>query len=115
MPSTTDFRRGDVVLVSFLFADESGSKVRPALVVSSARYHRARREAIVAAITSNVTRRLAGDHAVSNWKAAGLLFPSVVTGIVRTVEQTMIRRRLGALTPDDLAAVEKELRRSLSL
>ena len=84
-------------------------------MVSSARFNRARREVIVAAITSNVTRRLAGDHAVSNWKAAGLLFPSIVTGIVRTVERTMIRRRLGALTPDDLAAVEDELRKSLNL
>ena len=46
----TGFRRGDVVLVSFVFADESGTKVRPALVISSAGYHRGRREAIVAAM-----------------------------------------------------------------
>jgi mRNA interferase MazF len=111
----TGFRRGDAVLVSFVFADESGSKMRPALVLSSASYHRGRREAIVAAITSNVARRLTGDHAVSNWKAAGLLFPSVVTGIIRTVERAMIRRRLGALTAADLGSVEGELRRSLDL
>jgi len=109
----TGFRRGDVVLVSFVFANESGSKVRPALVVSSARYHRSRREAIIAAITSNVTRRLPGDLPVANWKAAGLLFPSVVTGIIRTIERAMVRRRLGRLTPQDLALFDEELRRSL--
>jgi mRNA interferase MazF len=115
MPSTTGFRRGDVVLVSFLFADESGTKVRPALVISSARYHRGRREAIVAAITSNVRRRLVGDHAVVEWKTAGLLFPSVVTGVIRTIERAMIRRRLGALTSADMRSVEVAVRQSLNL
>ncbi len=68
----------------------------------------------MAAITSNVARRL-GDHLVSNWKSAGLLFPSVVTGIIRTVERAMIRRRLGALTAGDLGSVERGLRESLVL
>lgn len=108
-------RRGDVVLVAFVFADESGSKMRPALVVSSASYHRGRQEAIVAAITSNVRRLLVGDHAVSDWRGAGLLFPSVVTGILRTIERTMVRRRLGSLAKADREAADQELRASLGL
>ena len=107
--------RGDVVLVGFVFSDESGRKVRPALVITSSAYHRARREVILAAITSNVRRRLFADHLVADWKAAGLLFPSLVTGIVRTVKQTMIERKLGSLTKADMQAVERELRRALDL
>ena len=107
--------RGDVVLVGFVFSDESSRKVRPALVITSSAYHRARREVILAAITSNVRRRLFADHVVADWKAAGLLFPSLVTGIVRTVKQTMIERKLGSLTKADLQAVERELRRALDL
>jgi mRNA interferase MazF len=107
--------RGDVVLVGFVFSDESGRKVRPALVISSPAYHRARREVIVAAITSNVRRHLFADHLVADWKAAGLLFPSLVTGIVRTIKQTMIERKLGSLTKADLQAVERELRRASGL
>jgi mRNA interferase MazF len=107
--------RGDVVLVGFVFSDESGRKVRPALVISSSAYHRARHEVILAAITSNVRRRLFADHLLADWKAAGLLFPSLVTGIVRTVKQTMIERKLGSLTTADLQAVERELRRALGL
>jgi mRNA-degrading endonuclease toxin of MazEF toxin-antitoxin module len=38
----TASRRGDVVLVGFQFADESGWKHRPAVVLSSASYHRNR-------------------------------------------------------------------------
>ena len=35
----TDYTRGDVVLVSFIFADETGVKRRPAVIVSSDAYH----------------------------------------------------------------------------
>jgi mRNA interferase MazF len=75
MPNTTTFERGDVVLVGFIFSDESGAKRRPALIVSSSQYQVGRREVIVAAITSNTRRRLFGDHAVREWRRAGLLFP----------------------------------------
>jgi mRNA interferase MazF len=111
----TAYSRGDVVLVGFVFSDESGKKVRPALVVSSRTYHRGRREVVVAAITSNVRRRLFGDHLIADWKGAGLLFPSRVTGIIRTISRTMIDRRLGSMPRPDMEAVDKELRRSLDL
>ena len=111
----TDSRRGDVVLIGFVFADESGRKLRPAVVVSSPAYHRARQEVVVVAITSNVRRRLLGDHRIADWKGAGLLFPSVASGIIRTIKGTMIFRRLGSLKEPDLEAVGQTLRRSLSL
>lgn len=107
------YGRGDVVLVGFVFSDESGRKVRPALVISPPTYQRARGEVIVAAITSNLRRRLFGDHLLVDWKAAGLLFPSVATAIVRTVKGTMIDRKLGSITGTDLQAVERQLRRAL--
>ena len=108
-------RRGDVVLVRFVFADESGWKSRPALVLNSPQYQRRRQELIVAAITSNVTRLLYGDHLVTGWKEAGLLFPSVVTAILRTVKQDMVHRRLGALPEADMTALSALLRRTLAL
>ena len=111
----TAYRRGDVVLVSFVFADESGRKLRPAVVISSPAFHLARREIIVAVITSNVRRRLFGDHLIVDWKRAGLLFPSVATGIVRTIAGTMIDRRLGSMTKRDMRGIDGELRRSLGL
>ena len=111
----TAYRRGDVVLVSFVFADESGRKLRPVVVISSPAFHRARREVIVAAITSKVRRRLFGDHLIADWKAAGLLFPSIAAGIVRTITGTMIDRRLGSMTKRDMRGIDGALRRSLGL
>ena len=90
MPGTTTFDRGAVVLVKFVFADEKGAKKRPVLVLSTRRYHAGRREVIVAAITSRVERSLVGDHRIVAWRQAGLPRPSVVTGILRTVERTAV-------------------------
>jgi mRNA interferase MazF len=111
----TTCSRGDVVLVDFVFTDETGVKRRPALVVSADEYHRGRREVIVAAITSNVRRLLVADTRLRRWREARLLYPSVATGILRTVRQSMISRRLGSLVPADLAAVERNLRGALAL
>ena len=111
----TTCRRGDIVLVKFVFADEKGAKQRPGLIVSGDRYHHGRREAVLAAITSNVGRLLIGDYRIKDWRGAGLLFPSTVTGIIRTIKQDMIAATIGRLPPPELHLVETKLRTSLGL
>jgi mRNA interferase MazF len=111
----TSYKRGDVVLVGFLFADESGMKRRPAVVLSSRAYYQNRQEVVVAAITSNVDRVRFGDHALAGWKEAGLLFPSLVTGILRTIKLRMIHRRLGSVPVREMKAIDLNLLEILSL
>lgn len=111
----TTYEQGDVVLVRFVFTNESGANRRPAVIVSTSEYDYGRQEAIVAAITSNVDRLLVGDHLISGWQEAGLLFPSVATGIIRTIKQTMIERRLGTMLPVDMQAIQEQLRHVLGL
>ena len=115
MMNTAGLIRGDVVLVEFLFSDESDSKTRPALVVSAEDYHRSGSEVIIAAITSNVSRRLPGDYVVKDWEFAGLIHPSTVNGILRTVKPARLRRRLGTLRTTDIDCVDRALRRALAL
>jgi mRNA-degrading endonuclease toxin of MazEF toxin-antitoxin module len=115
MPRTTSCRRGEIVLVKFIFADEKGAKKRPGLIVSVEQYHQGRLEAILAAITSNVDRLLIGDHRIMEWQQAGLLFPSTITSIIRTIKQDMIVRKIGELRSSDLHAVESKLRDMLGL
>ena len=111
----TSFSRGDVVLIGFVFADEAGVKQRPAVIISSDTYHQKRQEAIISAITSRTDRILVGDHLISAWQEAGLLFPSVATGILRTIKQSMIVCQLGRMSTDDLKAVDKQLKVVLAL
>ena len=75
MPNTIGSKFGDVVLVPFPFTDQTASKKRPAVVVSSDAYHRDRPDVIVVAITSRVAQAAAsvGDVLLEDWRGAGLL------------------------------------------
>ena len=55
MPSTTAYRRGDIVLVFFPFTDLTSSKRRPALVISPDSFNAAGEDLVLAAITSHIT------------------------------------------------------------
>ena len=46
----------DIVLINFPFSDLSGAKVRPALVLSNDRYNSTSLDAVVLALTSNLSR-----------------------------------------------------------
>ena len=111
----TEYSRGDVVLVSFIFTDETGVRRRPAVIVSSDAYHKGREEAIIAAITSRTDRVLIGDHIITGWHGAGLLFPSVATGIIRTIKQGLIARKLGVMPQGDMKAINEKLQDALGL
>lgn len=111
----TEYRRGDVVLVNFGSPDGAGEKLRPALILSSGRYQASRQEAVIAAISSNTDRISVGDHVIGDWQKAGLLFPSVATGLIRTVRQDVIARKLGTMPYPDLQAIENNLRDILQI
>jgi len=80
------------------------------MVISEQDYQKTRDELILAAISSNVDRALCGDTELKHWKAAGLLYPSLITGILRTTKKDIVHRRLGRLFQEDLGAVEDNLR-----
>ena len=48
----TDYNFGDIVLVPFPFTDQSTSKKRPAVVVSSFEYNKNRQDLVLMAVTS---------------------------------------------------------------
>ena len=103
------YEQGDVVLVKVVFSERTGSKKRPALVISTENYHNSRQEVIIAAIT-NIKRILKGDTSIENWQEAGLKFPSIVTGIIQTIKQNMIINKLGTLSDKDLQKVKKNIK-----
>jgi hypothetical protein len=69
MPPTTSLRFGDIVLVPFPFTDQSGTKRRPAIVVSSAGYQARRRDIVIMAVTSRMrTTPAFGEFEVAEWR-----------------------------------------------
>lgn len=109
----TKYKRGDIIVVDFGFSEGAGSKKRPALIISGDNYHQGRQEVIIAAITGNIERVLFADTKIDKWKEAGLLYPSLVTGIIRTIKGSMIIHKLGTLLPQDFQKVEKSLEKAL--
>ncbi|MGG6265403.1 type II toxin-antitoxin system PemK/MazF family toxin [Leptolyngbya sp. AN03gr2] len=106
--TTYDF--GTVVLVPFPFTDQTTTKKRPAVIVSSALYHQQHPDLILMAITSQTkpTNKI-GEAAIADWQSAGLLKPSVIKPILTTIEPKLVLRTLGQLSQSDQQILQQIL------
>lgn len=112
MNKESAFLFGEVVLVPFPFTDQTSSKKRPAVVISSPAYHVSRPDLLIMAITSQA--HTAADFAsctLVDWQAAGLLKPSFAKPVVTTIEQSLVIHRMGILSLRD----QQSLRQMFSL
>jgi mRNA interferase MazF len=116
MPPTTNYRRGEILLVPFPFSDQSSVKQRPALVISSDDFQVRSPDLLIIAITSQVGGSLKpGEFLIRDWQHAGLLKPSAVKAAIATIEVQLVRRRLGCLSDHDLQELNQSLRALLAL
>jgi mRNA interferase MazF len=107
-PGVLEF--GDIILVPFPFTDQSSSKKRPAVIISSTRYNAARPDFIIMAITSQIRPLNYFEGAVIiGWQAAGLLKPSALKPVITTIEQTLTIAQLGRLEREDVDTLKQEL------
>jgi mRNA interferase MazF len=93
MPFTTNYSRGEIVLVPFPFTDLSGTKQRPALVISPDSLNSTRDDLLLAGITSQVPVSVLSDEFIipnRDLPACGLPKPS----IVRLTKVFSLHRRL---------------------
>jgi mRNA interferase MazF len=114
MPPTTGYSFGDVVLVPFPFTDQSGTKKRPAVVISSVHYHTDRRDIVIMAITSQLRPHPAfGEFTVADWRKAGLIAPSAVKPVLTTIEKRLVLRKLGRLQQADIRSLRASIEQIL--
>ena len=105
---------GDIVTVNFPFTDQSGGKIRPALIVSADEFN-AGADVVFVPISS--APRL--DPYVSIIEDAAPYFPQ--TGLKRTsavkwtkpmtIARSVVHAQLGTLPPSELAAIHANIRR----
>src|SRR3954463_7423971 len=109
MPSTTSYKRGDIVLVPFPFTDLSTAKQRPAVVVSSDALNSIRHDVLVAAISSQIPAALSSDEFMippADLAAGGLPKSSIIRlSKLVALHQQLVIKRLGALPPPTLTRV----------
>lgn len=112
----TGYEKGDVVLVPFPFSDQSAIKKRPAVVISSTDYNHISQDIVIMAITSQTAKTFGtGECLLEDWRLAGLLKPSAIKAAISTVEQSLVLRKLGNLSPKDLVSLEDTLKDLLDI
>ena len=115
MPPTIIYKFGDLVLVPFPFTDQTSTKQRPAIVVSSAACNDARPDLILMAVTSHIRVPSAtGDVTIRAWQEAGLIRPSVIKPLLTTLEKRLVIKRLGRLSEQDRQALKMTLSKILN-
>jgi mRNA interferase MazF len=104
---------GDVVTVNFPGA--LGIKRRPAVVVSSEKYHKTRPDVILGLLTSQVGAATAPtDYVLQDWKAAGLSSQSAFRAFLATLPANAITV-FGHLSGRDWHEIQTRLKISISL
>ena len=113
-----NLNRGDVVFVDFPNSDQQGAKRRPAVVIQADNLRTGLRQLVLAMITSQQFRaghpsRVSISLAMPEGQQSGLIHDSIVmTDNLSTMDETLIRRRLGSLPMDKIDAA---LRHTLNL
>lgn len=113
------FERGKIVLLPFPFTDLSSSKVRPALIVSDAKY--AEGDVSVVFISSKIPKRVKATDFVlgpsaRHFELTGLKVASVIKcNKLATLDRRIVLGELGFLSPADLKEVDEALRLALGL
>jgi len=111
MPSMTPFEFGDIVLVPFPFTDQSATKKRPAVIISSNAYNSERPDLIIMAVTSQIKpTAIIGEVIVQDWQGAGLLKPSAIKPVITTIEKPLVIKTMGRLKDNDRIALQESLK-----
>ncbi len=105
----TPYKRGDVVLVAFPFTDLTTTKMRPAIVISSEKINRKFNDIVVAAVTSNISKKPSEDELLlttSDQTCAGLPKTSMAKlSKIVTLDQRLIRKKLGYIPTETLLKI----------
>lgn len=106
------YLRNEVVLVRYPFSDLSGSKVRPAVIVS-APYNS--QDLLIVPLTSKTSSLLADEFVLAEWKKAGLNVETAVKRGIYTIHEKLIIKSIGELDNSDAASLEISLKQWLGI
>lgn len=110
------FNAFDVVVVPFPFTDRATTKRRPALILSNAQiFNQKVGQSVLAMITSAKNSDWSLDIEIQDLDSAGLTSPSIVRMKLFTLDEQLIIRKAGKLTPTDQNKVTEALHQLLNL
>ena len=99
-----------VVRVPFPFSDRNASKGRPALIPDSKAFNAPSGHSVMAMITSSAHAHWPLDCAAKYWVAVGLPAASIIRFKLFTLDNRLVTRVLGQLSPSDCVTATEALR-----
>ena len=96
----SSYSKSDVVLVRYPFSDLSGSKIRPAVVVSAPHISK---DVFIVPLTSKTFPLLPSEFVLADWSQAGLNVESAAKRGVYTVHESLVAQTIGQLSAADVA------------
>ncbi|HHT9126860.1 MAG TPA: type II toxin-antitoxin system PemK/MazF family toxin [Candidatus Brocadiia bacterium] len=112
----TIYNRGDIVLVPFPFSNQTITKKRPAVIISSDAYNNVSSDIVIMAVTSQAEKTIGiGECLIVDWQGAGLLKPSAIKPAISTIEQRLVLKKLGKLLHRDLTSMNVTIKELLDL
>ena len=106
------FNPGDVVIVDF--PGVKGIKRRPAVVLSSVKYHSIRPDTIVGLITTRMSNLGEADYELQDWRKAGLRVASVFRSFIVTLPPAANLVLIGHLSERDWKGVRASVKIALA-
>lgn len=107
----TPYKKGDIILVPFPFSNQTFSKKRPVVVISSDFYNSRYLDIIIMAVTSNTQNPLRiRECLIGDYASAGLLKSSVIKSAISSIDKSLILKKLGTLSSEDLDLLDKTLK-----
>jgi len=103
------FDRWDVVEVPFPFVDRVKSKTRKAIVVSDSNFQNLNSACILMMITSATHSKWFGDTPIRDLESAGLKKGCVARLKIFTLQESLIRTKVGQLSSADQERVDESV------
>ncbi len=100
------FKAFDVVAVPFPFTDRDASKRRPALVISNALFNKQHGQLVLAMITTAADTVWRSDVALTHSQKAGLNVACHFRLKLFTLDQNLVLKVVGHLSPQDKKSVQ---------
>jgi mRNA interferase MazF len=115
MTSSTTYSPGSVVMVRVTFTRGTETKKRPAVILSVGGYHNSRADAVMMALSTQMSSTYFGDYPLRDWQTAGLPKPTKARGVIQTIERSTIEQDIGSLSGRDLGQVQASVRKIMGL
>ncbi|MEI6430196.1 MAG: type II toxin-antitoxin system PemK/MazF family toxin [Pseudanabaena sp. ELA607] len=97
-------------LVPFPFTDQTTTKKRSTIVISSNTYNRQKPNILLIGVTSQINTPLEfGEMLINEWEKAGLIKLSAVKPIITTLEKHLVIKKLGKLETKDIQSLKNLL------